>query len=86
MCIGRLLASEYSRHIADALKDSLTELRKDDEMRMSQYVHTELSEWSPLTQYCLRITTTFQEELSAFREGGQKQLAQLVFPPSSRLV
>ena len=42
MCINHLLASEYSRLIADALKDSLAELRKDDETRMSQYVHIEL--------------------------------------------
>ena len=51
--IGRLPASEHSRLIADALKDSLTELRKDDEARMSQYVHTELSEWPPMINIVL---------------------------------
>ena len=42
MCIGHLSASEYGRLVADALKDSLVELRKDDETRMSRYVHAEL--------------------------------------------
>ena len=48
MCTRRLLASEYRRFIATALEDSVSELRKDNEMRMSQYVHTELSEWHAL--------------------------------------
>jgi hypothetical protein len=32
-----------------------------------------------LTWYCRRITTTFQEQLSTFREGEEKRLAQSVF-------
>ena len=89
MCIGRLPASEYGRLIADALKDNLAELRKDDETRMSKYVQADLSEWHALIECCPRITATFQGELSAFREGEEKRLAQLVFlqvSDESRLV
>ena len=39
-----LPASKCGRLVADALKDNLAELREDDETKMSQYVHTELSE------------------------------------------
>jgi hypothetical protein len=87
---GRLPVSECSRLVANALNESVTELRKDNEMMMSQYVRTEPPEWHVLTWCCRRITTTFQEELSVlregeqrrlaeFREGEQKRLAELVF-------
>ena len=46
---------------------------------MSQYVHTKSSERHVLTWCYRRITTTFREELSVFREGEEKRLAQLVF-------
>ena len=49
MCISRLFVSEYGRLIADAVKGSLAELREGDERRMSQYVHTELSERPTIT-------------------------------------
>ena len=48
MRIDRSPASECGRLIAETLKDSLAGLRRDDETRMSQYVHTELSEWHAL--------------------------------------
>jgi len=89
MRIGPSPASECGRLIAEALKDSLAELRKDDETRMSQYVHTELSEWHALIECRPRVTTTVRGELSAFREGEEKRLAQLVFhrvSDESRLV
>jgi hypothetical protein len=76
---GRLPVSECSRLVANALNESVTELRKDNETMMSQYVRTEPPEWHVLTWCCRRITTTFQEELSVFREGEQKRLAELVF-------
>ena len=79
MRIDRSPASECGRLIAETLKDSLAELRKDEETRMSQYVYTELSEWHALIACRPRITTTVREELSAFREGEEKRLAQLVF-------
>jgi len=41
--IGHLLASECDRLVADALKDSVAELRNDEEVRISRYVHTRLS-------------------------------------------
>ena len=31
-----ILVSEYRRFVADALKDSVTELRKDEQTRMSE--------------------------------------------------
>ena len=34
-----LLVSECRRSVADALKDSVAELRKDEETRISLYVH-----------------------------------------------
>jgi len=84
MCIARLPASECRRLVAKALNESVTELRKDNDTRMSKYVHTEPPEWHVLTWCYCRITTTFQEELSAFREGEEKRLAQLVFPHVSK--
>jgi hypothetical protein len=39
---GCLPLPERSRLVADALKDSLNELRKEDEARMSRYVSAEL--------------------------------------------
>jgi len=41
--ISRLLASECGRLVADALKDSVAELRNDEEARISRYVHARLS-------------------------------------------
>ena len=79
MRIGRSSASECGRLIAETLKDDLAERRRDDEMRMSQYVHTELSERHALMECHPRITTSVRGELSAFREGEEKRLAQLVF-------
>lgn len=76
ICIDHLLASEFNRLIVDALKDSIKELRKDDEARISRYVYIQLSEWHILIQYCYRITTTFQEELSAFRAGEEKRFSR----------
>ena len=38
----RLLVSECGRIVADALKNSVTELRKDDETRISLFVRIEL--------------------------------------------
>ena len=38
-----LLASEYSRFVADAFKDNAAELRKDEETRVSKYAHVQLS-------------------------------------------
>jgi len=67
--------------VADALKDSVAELRKDDEMRMSQHVYTKTpSEWHALTWRCHMFTTTFQEEFSAIREREERGIARLVFP------
>jgi hypothetical protein len=43
MCIGCLLASDCGRLVADALKESVGELRKDEEKSVSQYAHTVLS-------------------------------------------
>jgi hypothetical protein len=60
------------------------ELRKDNDTRMSQYVHTEPPEWHVLTWWCRRITAIFQEQLSALREGEEKRLAQLVPPRLSK--
>ena len=40
MDIIRLLASEYCRLVADALKEGIAELRKDEENRVSQYAHS----------------------------------------------
>ena len=80
MYISRLPVSDCGRLVADALKVSFAELRKEDETRMTQYVHTEPPEWHVSMWCCRRITTTFQEELSAFRKGEEKRLAQLVVP------
>jgi len=41
--MSRLLPSEYGRLFAGALKDTVTELRKDEEARISRSVHVELS-------------------------------------------
>ena len=38
--VASVLASKFDRLVADALKDSVAELRKDEETRVSQYVHT----------------------------------------------
>jgi len=43
MCATRLFASDCRRLVADALKDSISELRKDEEKRVSQYVQGEAS-------------------------------------------
>ena len=43
MCAARLFASDCRRLVADALKDSISELRKDEEKRVSQYVRGEIS-------------------------------------------
>jgi len=51
---------------------------------MFQYVYTQPSGWHLLTWCCRRFTTTFQEQLSAFREGEEKRLAQLVIPHVSK--
>ena len=48
--IDRLPVSEYRRLVAGALNESVTELRKDNDKRMSQYVHTEPSERHVLTR------------------------------------
>ena len=40
MYTRRLPASKRGRLVADVLKDSVKELRKDDEARTSQYAHT----------------------------------------------
>ena len=42
MCITRFLASEYCRLVADTLRDCVAELRKGEEMRVSQCVHGEI--------------------------------------------
>jgi len=69
------------RLVADALKDSIAELRKDDETRMSQYVYTKtLSEWHALTWRCHRFATAFHGEISALREGEENRFSRLVFP------
>ena len=39
MDIIHVLASEYCRIVADALKEGIAELRKDEGERVSQYVH-----------------------------------------------
>ena len=39
MDIIHVFASEYCRLVADALKEGIAELRKDEEKRVSQYVH-----------------------------------------------
>lgn len=49
MYIARLPVSECRRLIAKALNESVTELRKDNDTRMSKYVHTEPPEWHMLT-------------------------------------
>ena len=72
MHIGRLPVSECGRLVAGALNESVTELRKDSDTRMSQYVHTQPPGWRVLT-WCCR---SFQEEL---RRGEEKRLAQSVF-------
>jgi hypothetical protein len=84
MYFGRLPISKCSRLVADALNNSAMELRNDNETRMTQYVHTEPPEWQVLTWCCCRVTTAFQEQLSAFRGGEEKRLAQLVFPHLSK--
>ena len=38
MYIGYSFASEFPRLVADALKEAVVDLRKDEEMRMSQCV------------------------------------------------
>lgn len=39
MDIIHLLVSKYCRLVSDALKEGITELRKDEGERVSQYVH-----------------------------------------------
>jgi hypothetical protein len=82
MYIGRLSISESCRRlVANALNESVTELKKDNNTKISGYVHTEPPQWHVLTWCRRRITTTFQKELSAFREDEEKRLA---FPHLSR--
>ena len=83
MCIGRLPVSKCGRLVADTLK-SVTELKKDNDTRMSQYVQPNPPKWPVLMWCCCRITTAFQEERSASRKGEEKRLAQLVFPRVSK--
>ena len=40
MNIIHLLVSEHCRLVADALKEGIAELRKDEENRVSQYAHS----------------------------------------------
>ena len=82
--IARLPVSEYRRLVAGALNESVTELRKDNDTRMSQYVYTQLSGWHVLTWCSRRFTTAFKEELSAIRKGEEERLVRLVstFPTS----
>jgi len=42
MNISRIVASHCGRLFSDVLKDSIAELRKDEETRISQYVHPQL--------------------------------------------
>ena len=89
MYIGRLPVSECGRLVAGALTESVMELRKDNDARMSQYVRTQPPGWHVLTRCCRRFNTTFQEQLSTFREGEEKRLAQSAFlrvSDGSRLV
>jgi len=41
-CIGRILASQCGRLFSDTFKDSIRELRGDEEARISQCVHSQL--------------------------------------------
>ena len=84
MCIGRLPASKCGRLVADVLKDNLAELRKDDEMKMFQYVQQNPPKWPVLMWCCCRITAAFQGVLLASREGKEELLARLVFPHVSK--
>ena len=74
MHIGRLPISEHRRLVAGAPNESVTELRKDNDTMMSQYVYTRLSGWHVLTWCRRRFITTFQNELSAFRKGEEERL------------
>ena len=81
MHIARLPVSECGRLVANALHESVTEMRKDNDTRMSQYVHTKPPVAHVNTVLSTRITTAFREEhlafreeLSAFREGEEKLL------------
>jgi len=60
------------------------ELRRDNDTRMSQCVHTQPPGWHVLTWGCCRFTTTFQEQLLVLRKGEEERLVQLVskFPTS----
>ena len=82
MCIGRLPLPERSRLVADALKDSINELRKEDETRISRYVPRNPGA-AHINVMGPRITTAFQGELSTFREGEEKRLTQSVFLQTS---
>ena len=72
MHVNGLPVSECVRLVADALNESVVELRRDNDTRMLQCVHTQLPGGHVLT-WCCR---SFQEEL---RKGEEKRLAQSVF-------
>ena len=91
MWISRLLASEYGRLVADALKDSVAELRKDEEARVaelregeearvSKCAHAGPSQWRTLTRRSHRITDAFSKEISKLLEGEENRVVRLVFP------
>ena len=89
--IPRLPVSECGRLVANALHESVAEMRKDNDTRMSEYVHTKPPVARVNALLSTRITTAFREdhlafreEISAFRECEEKRLAQLVFHHVSR--
>ena len=69
MHVSRLPVFECGRLVAGALNENVKELRRDNDTRMSQCVHTNPPGWHVLT-WCRR---SFQEEL---RRGEEKRLAQ----------
>jgi len=66
------------RLVAGALNESVTELGKANDTRMSQYVYTQPPELHAFTWCYRRFTTTFKEELSAIRKGEEERFVRLV--------
>jgi len=79
-CVSRLFASECCRLVAGVLKDSIAELRKDEEKRISLYVHDESLGVVGVNVSRYRFITAIQEEISALRESEDKQTVRLVSP------
>jgi hypothetical protein len=85
MYIGRLPVSECRRHVTNALNESACGAEEIQRRECPSTSTPNHSEWHVLTWCYRRITTTFQEQLSAFREGEEKRLAKLVlFQVSNR--